>query len=61
MPFSAKIQELSKQLEECKDDAEASRLAHELHSLIHDQIQLVRQKIALGYPIKPRSEDSSSS
>ncbi len=50
MPFSAKIQELSTQLEECKDDAEASRLAHELQILIHDQILVVRAKIALGFP-----------
>jgi hypothetical protein len=53
MPFGLRIQELSKQLPECHDEAEAFKSAQELHAVLHEQIEQMRAKV-VGLPLVRR-------
>ena len=58
MPFETRIQELSRELENCHDDARTVEILTELQKVIHEQIEQIRGKaISLGliHPTGTRS------
>jgi hypothetical protein len=55
MPFAARIRELSEQLTTCRDDALSLKLAQELHELIHEQIEQMRERTTT-LPVLSRQE-----
>jgi hypothetical protein len=44
MPFAARIQEVSEQLANCRDDALSRKLAQEMQELLHERIEQLRQQ-----------------
>jgi hypothetical protein len=45
MPFDSRIRELSQQLELCRNDEKALQLAQELHAVLHERIEQLRDKV----------------
>jgi hypothetical protein len=55
MPFESRIQELSRQLELCRNDGEALKLAQELQAILHERIEQLRDKTK-NLPLLTRRE-----
>jgi hypothetical protein len=55
MPFEHRIQELSKQLADCHDDAQSLKLAQELQTLLHERIEQLRSQTE-GLPLLTRRD-----
>jgi hypothetical protein len=56
MPFETRIRELSDQLAKCRDDIQSLKLAQELHAVLHERIQQLREKVA-GLPLLGHSRE----
>lgn len=50
MPFEARVRDLSERLAECEDEGLSLKLAQELQSVLHEQIERLREKVA-GIPL----------
>ena len=46
MFFDRTIRRLSRELASCEDDAQALQLAHELQTVLREQIEQIRQRMA---------------
>ena len=55
MPFESRIRDLFEQLENCRDDAEALKLAQELQGLLHERIEQLRAQVA-ALPLLSRQD-----
>ena len=50
MPFEPRVRELSERLAHCHDEAVALKIAQELQSALHEEIERLREKVA-GMPL----------
>jgi hypothetical protein len=50
MPFESTIRRLSDELVKCRDDRESLRIAQELHAVLHEKIEQLREK-AMALPL----------
>jgi hypothetical protein len=50
MPFEARVRDLSERLTHCEDEVLSLKLAEELHGVLHEEIERLRDKVA-GMPL----------
>jgi len=59
MSFEARIEHLSRELENCEDDRQAIQLLRELQQAIHERIEQIRTDVN-GLPLVAGRPDSKS-
>ena len=58
MPFEARARDLSARLAKCEDEVLSLKLAHELQSVLHEEIERLREKVA-GIPLLDKGKRDS--
>lgn len=60
MPFEARVRTLSEQLANCSDESLSLKLAQELQSVLHEEIERLREKVAGMSLLNKEKKDTPS-